>query len=282
MSSAISQQIDDYQKLSLAFQDVLGVVIAEEQRATILAKLNRVMQAFELDSIIDLAEKMRRSEVGRLNSDILAAITVSDSNWFDYPTISHLLHHYILDNVMGEVRLWVAGCGDGSLAYSIAIDVAEYNRKNNQQKQVSIIATDVSGDGLAQAQRACYQSSRMEGMYQDLLSMYFVKRDDLNEAYGDASGEVWEVKPKISEKVSFSHCDLLENCDYIGEVDIIISPEILTYFSNGYRAGILDKFVGQLSSAGILIVGEDQVVNSSRFERVEHPEGLFYRQKSAG
>lgn len=282
MSSAVLQQIDDYQKLSLAFQDVLGVIIAEEQRAMILAKLNRVMQAFELDSIVDLAEKMRRADVGRLNSDILAAITVGDSKWFHYPAISHLLHHYVLDNVADDARFWVAGCGDGSLAYSIAIDIAEYNRKNGQHKQISILATDVSSEGLEQAQQGCYQTAQMQGMYQDLLSMYLMKRDDLNEEFGDASGEVWEVKPKIRERVSFSHCDLLESCEKIGAVDVIIAPEILVYFSNGHRAGILDKFASQLSPAGILIVAEDQAVNSPGFERVVHPEGLFYRQKFSG
>ncbi|HHO59617.1 MAG TPA: hypothetical protein ENJ64_05195, partial [Thiotrichales bacterium] len=148
MPSAVSREIDDYQTLSLAFQDVLGVIITDDQRTTMLTKLNRVMQAFELDSLVKLAEKMRRDGSTRLNSSILDAITTPDSNWFQTPTISRLLDKYVLENIRKDARIWVAGCGNGSLAYSIAMDIAEYNRRNNTDVRPAILATDVAGDAL--------------------------------------------------------------------------------------------------------------------------------------
>ncbi len=280
MSSAVAKEIEDYQTLSLAFQDILGVVITEEQRLSILAKLNRVMQAFELDSVIDLAEKLRRSNINRLNAAILSAITVGDTNWFRYSAISRLLQNYLLDNVVGETQIWVVGCGDGSLAYSVAIDIAEYNRNNYQQKSFSIMATDISDEILEQAENGCYPIRRMQGVPQDMLSMYFAKRDDLNDEFGEESGDVYQIKKKIRDRVKFSHCDLHEHCKRMGPINIIIAPEILVYFSPVDRARILNQFASQLSPSGILMVADDETINAADFEYVGHADGVFYRRKT--
>jgi len=55
--AAIEQ--NDYQALTLAFQDVLGVLITDQQRLSLLAKLHGVMQLQQLNSITELAKKMR-------------------------------------------------------------------------------------------------------------------------------------------------------------------------------------------------------------------------------
>lgn len=279
MSSALSQEIDDYQKLSLAFQDVLGVVITEEQRKRILTKLNRVMQAFELDSVIELAEKMRHPDTGRLNTEILQSITDYDSCWFQYPSISRLLDQYVLDSIPDDAKLWVVGCGDGSLAYSIAIEIAEHKRVSGIQKNCSIIATDVSEEALTRAKKGLYRVNSLQSVPKDMRMMYMARREELNQEFGDPQGDVWEVKQKIRDMVSFDRCDLLEGCQRTGSIDVIICPEILVYFSNSHRLGILQQFSSALKSGGILIVGEDQAVINNGFERVEHTAGTFYRQR---
>ncbi len=281
MPSAVSREIDDYQTLSLAFQDVLGVIITDDQRTTMLTKLNRVMQAFELDSLVKLAEKMRRDGSTRLNSSILDAITAPDSNWFQTPTISRLLDKYVLENIRKDARIWVAGCGNGSLAYSIAMDIAEYNRRNNTDVRPAILATDVAGDALERAKSGRYCVSQLKGMPETMQSTYLQKRDDLNEAFGDSCGDVWEVRDKIRQMVSFDHCDLLQDFQETGKVDVIICPHILVYFSGTDRQGILKQFSRLLAPAGILMVGEDQTVFSKDFERVDHPQGVFYRQRDS-
>ncbi len=279
MPSVLSQQIHDYQTMAQAFQDVLGIIITEEQRNIILAKLNRVMQAFELDSIIELAEKMRHSDTGRLNSDILQAITNYDSRWFQNKNISELLQHYVLDNVEDNARFWVVGCEDGSLAYSVAIEIAEYNRINNKNKAISIIATDVSREALKQAGIGRYRTLQIQGLAKDMRSMYMDRCEQLNDEYGDTGGDIWEVKPEIRDQINFTHCDLMKGCQSAKSVEIIICPDILVYFSNSHRKNILQQFSQVLDSSGILIVGEDQVIVSENFERVQYSHGIFYRQK---
>ncbi len=279
MSATSSQQVEDFQMLSLAFQDVLGVMVAEDQHNVVLGKLTRVMQAFEMDSVVELAEKMRRPDQKRLNAEILSAITSAGSRWFAYPDISNLLYHYVLENLGETATLWLAGCGDGSSAYSLAIDIAEYNREH-APRQVAILATDIFSHDIDQVRSGYYRAATVH-VPDEVRSRYFQLRDDLNDAYGDPSGDILQVSSSIRQPVSFEHSDLMAACENRQQLDVIVCPEILVYFSNARRATILERFAEALKPGGILLVAEDQPVISPRFDRVEHPEGVFYRQRSA-
>ena len=60
-----------------------------------------------------------------------------------------------------------------------------------------------------------------------------------------------------------------------------ICPEVLVYFSNGVKAGIFKQFADLLKPGGILLTGSNQAVTpfTDSFEFVDHPAGVFYRQK---
>ncbi len=283
MHMAATEQYDDFQALTLAFQDALGVIITDQQRSSLLVKLERVMHSRGLKSIVQLAEKMRKADECPLNSDVLQAITSAESSWFQFPEISRLLRQYVLDNIAGnatarDCRMWVVGCGDGSLAYSIAMDVAEHNRLKGNARQVSIIATDVSADAVKHAESACYRTSQMHGLGDELRASYMRRHDEVS-APDSPVGESWEISPKIRQQLSFKQCDVLDDISHIGLVDVIICPDILVYFSNARRTELLEKFSNQLTPGGVFLTAEGQPVLSNALERVEHPEGVFYRQK---
>ena len=279
MSISAAEQVEDFQTLALAFQDVLGVVLSEDQQPLVVSRLHRVMQAFEMDSVLELAEKMRRPDQQRLNSEVLDAISRAGSRWFAYPAVSQLLNDYILDNIGETARFWVAGCGDGSLAYSLAIDISEYNLQHDA-RDVSILATDIFTDNLQQIRQGLYHAADLPSNLGQ-RGKYFEKRDDLNDAYGDRSGEIVQLRESVREMVSFEVCDLLHCGESLSLLDVVICPDILVYFSNSRRKEILGQFARALKPGGVLVVAEDQPVISSDFERVEHPAGIFYRQKAS-
>ena len=279
MSSVISRQMDDYQTLALAFQDVFGVVITEDQRLGILARLNRVMQAFELDHAVELAEKMRRN-IHRLNTEILRAISEEDPKWFKHPGISRLLREYLLAHLPEEAVIWVVGCGEGSVAYSHAIDMAEAARDKGLACKPAIIATDVSPQRLEVARRGCYRAADLQGVADEVLTTWLSKREDLNEEFGDPRGDVWQIKPAIREMIEFRVCNLLEESLPGASIDAIICPDTLLYFANAQRGEILYRLARSLKPGGVMLAGEDQTIVSDAFERVHHPAGLFYRKKA--
>ncbi len=278
MSSVVSHEIDDYESLLVALQNVLGVVVPEAQRSCLVERIEPLLVDYQLDSLATLAQRLQSESAKNKAADdvrtaVLQAISQRHSGWVFSSSVLHILNKYIFAQLPEAARIWIVGCGQGQLAYSVAMEIAEYENKNNVSKNFSIVATDSTQQDIQYAERSIYSAGQLS---------------DLREAYKqryttvDADGGGWKVKDKIRQSVHFSQCDLTQDFQSMAAVDLIICPETLVYYSNGVKAGILKQFATLLNAGGILLLGSNQSIgsNTDDFERVEHSAGVFYRQKS--
>jgi chemotaxis protein methyltransferase CheR len=272
MPSTASHDIDDYESLLVALQNDLGVVVPESQRSCLLERLEPLLASYSLDSLSALASSLQRKETDEIRSSVLEVISKGRSGWSLSPVLINVLHKYIFDELADKARIWLVGCGEGQLAYTIAMEIAEYENKTGQTKNFQLFATDSSLSDIKHAESACYSSQRVSRL-----------TDGYKKLYAAPAGEAdnWVIKDKIRQRVQFSQCDLTEDFQSMGEMDLIICPDVLVYFSNGVKAGILQQFSSLLKPGGILLTGYNQAVTpfTDSFERVEHPAGVFYRQK---
>ena len=273
MPSAASHNIEDYESLLVALQDVLGVVVPESQRSCLLDRVEPLLTQYSLDSVASLAQSLQGEQADEVKSSVLEAISKRQSDWVLSPTIINILQKYVFEQLPDNANIWIVGCGQGQQAYSVAMEIAEYENKKSDTKNFQLLATDGSLSDIKQAESATYsdhQLSRLSDGYKKLYT-----------ASGDAAGS-GVIKNKIRPNIRFSQCDLTEDFDALGKMDLIICSDVLVYFSNGVKAGILKRFSSQLKPGGIFLTGHNQAVLpfSDGFERVEHPAGVFYRQKS--
>lgn len=273
MSTVASYNIDDYEPLLVALQDVLGVVVPESQRSCLLERVEPILSDYSLDSLPSLADRLQGAYADEIRTSVLEAISRRQSDWALNPSILSILKKYVFGELPDKARIWLVGCGQGQQAYSIAMEIAEYENRSGERKDFQLFATDCSPSDIEQAESATYSAHQMSGLNDGYKKLYTTA------ASMDAGGT---VKDKIRELVQFSQCDLTEDFQSLGEMDLIICPELLVYFSNGIKAGILQQFSSLLKSGSILLTGNSQAVTpfTNGFERVEHPAGVFYRQKS--
>ncbi len=270
MSSAVSHNIDDYESLLVALQNELGVVVPESMRSNILERLGPLLAENNIDSLPVLAEKLR--EDGEVRSNVLDAISRRQTSWSLGVDMKKVLQEYIFSRLPDNARIWLVGCGQGQLAYSIAMEFAEHEANSGNSKNIRLIATDVSRQDIRQAESGVYSS-------QQLLTL----ADSLKKSYTttNAPDDNGQVKQKIRQLMSFSQCDLNEDFQSLGEMDLIVCPEVLTYFSNGRKAGIIRQFSSLLKPGGIFLPGSNQSMPAEQgLERVDHSTGVFYRKKS--
>ena len=273
MTSAASHNIDDYESLLVALQDVLGVVVPESQRSCLLDRVEPLLARFSLESVASLAQSLKSGDAGDVKSSVLEAISKRQSDWVLNPSIINVLQKYVLDQLVDNADIWIVGCGQGQLAYSVAMEIAEYENRKDDSKNFRLLATDCSLSDIKQAESASYsrhQLSRLGDGYRKLYT-----------AAGDTT-DSGVIKDKIRRTIRFSQIDLKEDFHSLGKFDLIICPEVLVYFSNGVKAGILRQFSKQLKPGGIFLTGHNQAVLpfTDGFERVDHPAGVFYRQKN--
>ena len=59
MQSATSHNIDDYESLLVALQNVLGVIVPDGQRSNFVERIEPLLSSYKLDSFSLFAEKLQ-------------------------------------------------------------------------------------------------------------------------------------------------------------------------------------------------------------------------------
>jgi chemotaxis protein methyltransferase CheR len=277
MPSASQDNIDHYESLLVALQTALGVVVPNGQRSDLLARVEPLLTANHFSSLTDLARGLQDNKMTDIKAKVLEVISQRQTGWILNPEMKKILQEYIIAQLPEEARIWVVGCGQGQLAYSVAMEVAEYEHKSGNTKKIQIIATDVSRSDIKQAESGLYSAQQLSAVSEDYKKLFFTSNE---------GGRSFYIKDKIRKLVTFSQCNLMESFQSIGKMDLIICPEVLVYFSNGVKARILHQFLELLNPGGIFLTGNNQAIithamvsGTNELERVEHPAGVFYRKK---
>ena len=273
MPPAVSHTINDYESLLVALQNVLGVVVPEGQRSNLLERVEPLLTEYKFDSLAMLAKSLQSDQSGEVKSKVLEAISQRQTSWCLSQDATKILHDYIFEQLPDNARIWVVGCGQGQSAYAVAMEIAEYATKANEAKKVQVFATDGSAINIKQARSATYTENQLSTLSVEYKKLYTSKISD---------SDSYQLKDRVKELVSFEQCNLTEKFESLGEMDLIICPDALVYFSNGIKDSILRQFSSLLKSGGIFLTGSNQTIvpASDGFERVNHTSGVFYRQKN--
>jgi len=271
MSSEASLGIDDYEPLLLALQDELGVVVPEIQRVSLLERVQTLLDDYDLDTFATLAERVRGDD--EVKSQLLDVISQRQSSWALSAPVINILRKYVFEQLSNNARVWAVGCGQGQMAYALAMELAQHEQEAGDSKDIQIIATDHSAADIEQAKKAVYSEHQLETLKDEYINLYTTASNN---------GSERKIRERVTENLSFSQCSLKEDFSSLHMMDLIICPDVLVYYSNGVKASILSRFAKQLKSGGIFLTGNNQTVVpfSQDFERVEHPAGIFYRKKS--
>lgn len=274
MLSNISHNIDDFESLRVTLQNTLGVVVPEDQRNGLIERIIPLLSIYELGSLTSLADIIKDGKSEEIRSVLLDVVSRIQLSWNLSPEIKNVLNNYIFSQLPENARVWIVGCGAGQFAYAVAMEAEEYQHKNDKVKNIQFIATDIAATDIKHAGLGIYNNQQMSGLSEEYKRLYMALDEKTDEA---------QVKEKIRQKLSFKECDLMDDFQSLGQMDLIISPEALAYFSYDIKTGILQRFSDLLKSGGILLAGNNPIIMpvvAETLERVEHPAGVFYRQKN--
>ena len=175
----------------------------------------------------------------------------------------------IRDRQAAECRIWYPCCGFGQGAYSLAMTIDRARAELGSEIAVEIVATDASQDALDVASACMFHEGELDGLPESFRQRFLVQ-----------DGEDYKVDENICKMLHFKQCDLLSEALELGRFDVIVSPDVLMYFSTGLKRQILDDYATLLDASGILLLNSGEMVQpfSDRFEMVEHEIATFYRQ----
>jgi two-component system CheB/CheR fusion protein len=226
-----------------------GVDFRSYKQPTIRRRLSRRMAATGCESLDEYSTYVEEhpEEYRQLVGTFLIKVT----EFFRDPELFDYLKEEVLPELVEEareaenqLRIWSAGCATGEEAYSLAILVSEVLGREAGLFNVRIFATDIDEDAVKFARRGVYPPSALKGLSEEQIGRYFVVEDDS-----------YQVKKQIRGMIVFGEHDLAQRSPF-PHVDLVVSRNVLIYFSNELQRRALQLFAYSLRDGGYLVLGK--------------------------
>jgi two-component system CheB/CheR fusion protein len=252
-----------------------GVNLLHYKKNSIQRRIRRRMSIcnrFTMDDYLALLSENTK-EVHDLARDAFIGVTGFFRDPEAFIELGKLLKsHMSLIASTEEMRVWVPGCATGEEAYTIAILIEEYLRKEGKHVEYRVFATDIGANPLSTARLGQYSADAVNAVDKDLLTRYFKET---------ATG--YSVIRRVRDHVIFSTHDLIRDAPF-SKLDLISCRNVMIYFDSELQRQVFDTFHYALKSKGMLMLGmsESNAQAETLFVAAAPKHRLYRRQDIPG
>lgn len=240
-------------------------------RSSLRRSVARAQIALRCATITDLLDRIVH-DPGAF-AEALRYLTIQVSDLFRDPGHYRHMRETVAPHLATypSLRIWVAGCGTGEEAYSIAILLHE----EGLLERALIYATDIDKESMAIAQAGAYELFRMSGFAENYrrsggrasLSDYFIAR-----------GACASVAPFLEQRILF--CDhSLATDGAFAEMHLVSCRNVLIYFDRTLQDRAIGLFRESLCPRGFIGLGSNESLAFSRhasfFEHLSTDEQIY-------
>ena len=259
-----SKSYDEFRAL---VYDVSGINLGKGKEALVSSRIGKRMRVAGLDDFKSYLKMVKQDPDGEEMVHLLDAISTNVTSFFresvHFDLIAELFDGW-LKKGQRRFRFWSAACSTGEEPYTLAMTLAEVLA--GKDVDLKILATDISTKVLDQAARGEYPESKLDGVSAALRGKYFER--------GGARGEYnYRVREDLRRWVVFRRFNLsTPPFPMQGPMDVVLCRNVMIYFDNQVRQGLLSEIHRMLKPGGYLMVGHSESLNgiTAEFETV-HP-----------
>jgi chemotaxis protein methyltransferase CheR len=205
------------------------------------------------DSVGDLVRVMRGGGLSELRPDVIDAMTTNETSFFRDLNPWEVLRSSILPELFDRraeertLSVWCAACSAGQEPYSLAMLLRDAFPHQVRDWSIRIVASDLSQAMLRQARQGRYSQLEVNrGVPASMLMRWFRK-----------VGLEWQLVDDIRDMVDFRTVNLAERSTWrpLPRFDLVMMRNVLIYFDDVTRLGVLRRVHLQLERDGFLMLG---------------------------
>lgn len=241
------------------------------KKSTVARRVERRLQANLIPTLSAYIEFLEKdlAEPRALLRDLLISVTqfFRDPEAFSALQDSAIPRLFERARESKSVRVWVPACATGEEAYTIAILLKEYQRRNNRTEELQIFATDIDRTGLEFARQGVYPQSVSEQVPEEYLTRYFRKHE-----------RGLQTTKELREICIFSEHSLLKNPPF-SRIDLISCRNLFIYWEPELQNRILPLFHYALNPSGFLFLGpaENVTTTTELFRPMDKKNRIFQK-----
>ncbi len=259
-------------------KDNSGLVLSGEKDYLVESRLMPIARRNGLSSVSELVGLVKKPGNDAVHKDIVDAMTTNESFFFRDKTpflhFTETMMPAFLESRANQrrLRIWCAAASTGQEPYSLAICLKEMSHRLAGWR-IEILGTDISSEVLEKAKTGLYSQFEVQrGLPIQMLTTYFTQ-----------VGDMWQVDSSIRAMVQYREFNLLENFSSLGTFDMIFCRNVLIYFDQPTKTGVLEKMSKQIAPDGYLVLGAAETVLglTKSFKTVPGKRGLYEQESGA-
>lgn len=252
-----------------------AIVLDDDKEYLAESRLQQLARVSGLASVGEVVAALRTRPYGELHRRAVDLFTITETSFFRDARVFDALRARILPAILaaprsGPLTIWCAASSSGQEPYSIAMMLREHFPEVAGTAQ--ILATDLSRAMLARVDAGVYSAFEIgRGLPANLLARYFV-----------AHGADWQVAPALRAMVRPMELNLSAPWPALPAADLVLIRNVLIYFDQATRRGILARARALLRPHGVIILGatESLMPGDAELERQSALGAVYYRAKA--
>ena len=175
--------------------------------------------------------------------------------YFQNKILPELAEKHKQDKVLS---IWSAGCSSGEEPYTLSIYLKEFFGSQASQWDTRILATDISQQAMAKAQKGLYQMPA--DMPDAWVRRYFTK---------DRASGLYQVAPSIRNNVIFRPFNLMDPIHFRIKFDVIFCRNVMIYFDQPTKDALVGRFYDATVPGGYLLISySENLSQNSPYHRL--------------
>lgn len=262
----------DYDYLRKLLQERSGLVLTADKQYLLESRLLPVARKCGLSSLSELVQRLKGPNAQALVLEVVEAMMTNESFFFRDKLPFEHFRDTIVPALMAaratqrRIRVWCAAASTGQEPYSLAMCLKEIAPQVAGWR-FDILATDLSTEVLEKAKAGIYSQFEVQrGLPIQLLIKYFTQL-----------GETWQIAPELRAMVQFRPFNLMNDFASLGMFDVVFCRNVLIYFDQQTKIGVLERTARMLEPDGYLVLGAAETVVglTDKFKPVADRRGLY-------
>jgi chemotaxis protein methyltransferase CheR len=256
----------DYDYLRKLLKERSGLMLSSDKQYLVESRLTPLARKAGVATLSDLVGKLKSGNE-KLVVDVVEAMTTNESFFFRDTVMPSVLAARAKEK---RVRIWCAAASTGQEPYSLAMCLKEMKDKLSGWR-VEILGTDLSLEVLEKAKAGVYSQFEVQrGLPINFLVKHFTQ-----------NGDTWQIAPEIRAMVQYRPLNLLADFNHLGTFDVVFCRNVLIYFDQDTKVGVLNRIARLLEPEGFLMLGAAETVVglTEAFKPMPDKRGLYVPNK---
>jgi len=245
----------DYDYIRKILRERSGLVLSAEKQYLVESRLLPVVRKAGLNNLGELVTALKAVPSSALATTVVEAMTTNESFFFRDKLPFENFRDVLMPALLAargqerHIRIWCAAAATGQEPYSLAMALKEMGTKVAGWN-VEIFATDISTATLEKAKSGLYSQFEVQrGLPIQMLVKYFAQ-----------VGDQWQIAPEIRNMVTYRHFNLLQDFAGFGMFDIVFCRNVLIYFDQDTKVGVLNRLCRSMRGDSYLMLGAAETV----------------------